>query len=107
MTKGWTKSAWRAKPRIQMPDYPDQGALSAVEAQLAKYPPLVFAGEARRLKRELALAGEGKAYVFAGHPEKSARMTFQRERGVWKAHSDLFGYPWSSEGVEAMECVEH
>ena len=50
MTKGWTKSDWRAKPRIQMPDYPDQAALSAVEAQLAKYPPLVFAGEARKLK---------------------------------------------------------
>jgi 3-deoxy-7-phosphoheptulonate synthase len=66
MTKGWTKSAWRAKPRIQMPDYPDQGALSAVEAQLAKYPPLVFAGEARRLKRELALAGEGKAFLLQG-----------------------------------------
>jgi 3-deoxy-7-phosphoheptulonate synthase len=66
MTKGWNKSAWRAKPRIQMPDYPDQGALSAVEAQLAKYPPLVFAGEARRLKRELALAGEGKAFLLQG-----------------------------------------
>ena len=50
MTKGWTKTDWRAKPRIQMPDYPDQAALNAVEAQLAKYPPLVFAGEARKLK---------------------------------------------------------
>ena len=46
----WTKSSWRSKPRVQMPDYPDQAALAAVEAQLAKYPPLVFAGEARRLK---------------------------------------------------------
>ena len=44
MTKGWTKTDWRAKPRIQMPDYPDQAALAGVEAQLAKYPPLVFAG---------------------------------------------------------------
>jgi hypothetical protein len=61
----------------------------------------------QKLQIQKVLASEGKAYVFAGHPEKSARMTFQRERGVWKAHSDLFGYPWSSEGVEAMECVEH
>jgi hypothetical protein len=61
----------------------------------------------RKLQIQKVLASEGKAYVFAGHPEKSVRMTFQRERGVWKAHSDLFGYPWSSEGVEAMECVEH
>jgi 3-deoxy-7-phosphoheptulonate synthase len=66
MTKGWTKSAWRTKPRVQMPDYPDQAALSAVEAQLGKYPPLVFAGEARRLKKELALAAEGKAFLLQG-----------------------------------------
>ena len=66
MTKGWTKSAWRAKPRVQMPDYPDQGSLSSVEGQLAKYPPLVFAGEARTLKKQLALAGEGKAFLLQG-----------------------------------------
>jgi len=66
MTKGWTKTAWRAKPRIQMPDYPDQTALNSVEAQLSKYPPLVFAGEARRLKKQLALAAEGKAFLLQG-----------------------------------------
>jgi len=66
MTKGWTKSAWRAKPRVQMPDYPDQGALRGVEAQLAKYPPLVFAGEARRLKKALAEAGAGRAFLLQG-----------------------------------------
>jgi 3-deoxy-7-phosphoheptulonate synthase len=66
MTKGWQKSDWRAKPRIQMPDYPDQGALRAAEAQLAKYPPLVFAGEARRLRKHLALASEGKAFLLQG-----------------------------------------
>ena len=66
MTKGWTKAAWRAKPRVQMPDYPDAVALSAVEAQLSKYPPLVFAGEARRLKKQLALAAEGKAFLLQG-----------------------------------------
>ncbi|HLO76962.1 MAG TPA: 3-deoxy-7-phosphoheptulonate synthase class II, partial [Magnetospirillum sp.] len=57
---------WRAKPRIQMPDYPDQAALNAVEAQLAKYPPLVFAGEARRLKASLAEVAEGKAFLLQG-----------------------------------------
>ncbi|MBE2277568.1 MAG: 3-deoxy-7-phosphoheptulonate synthase class II [Rhodobacteraceae bacterium] len=66
MTKGWTKSDWRAKPRIQMPDYPDRAALATVEAQLAKMPPLVFAGEARRLKKQLALAAEGKAFLLQG-----------------------------------------
>jgi 3-deoxy-7-phosphoheptulonate synthase len=48
MTKGWKKSDWRAKPRVQMPDYPDAAALASVESQLAKYPPLVFAGEIGR-----------------------------------------------------------
>ena len=66
MTKGWKKTDWRALPRIQMPDYPDAAALHAVEAQLAKYPPLVFAGEARRLKKALAQAGEGKAFLLQG-----------------------------------------
>ena len=54
----WQKTGWRAHPRVQMPDYPDQAALAAVEAQLAKYPPLVFAGEARKLKKR---AGQGGA----------------------------------------------
>ncbi|EEW26422.1 class II 3-deoxy-7-phosphoheptulonate synthase [Rhodobacter ferrooxidans] len=66
MTTGWTKSDWRAKPRVQMPDYTDAAALRGVEAQLAKYPPLVFAGEARRLKKQLALAAEGKAFLLQG-----------------------------------------
>jgi 3-deoxy-7-phosphoheptulonate synthase len=66
MTKAWSKSDWRAKPRVQMPDYPDAAALSAVEARLAKYPPLVFAGEARRLKKQLAAAAEGRAFLLQG-----------------------------------------
>lgn len=66
MTTSWNKSDWRAKPRIQMPDYPDQSALNAVEAQLGKYPPLVFAGEARRLKDELAKASRGEAFLLQG-----------------------------------------
>ncbi|GGD32627.1 class II 3-deoxy-7-phosphoheptulonate synthase [Sinisalibacter lacisalsi] len=62
----WTKSSWRSKPRVQMPDYPDQARLAEVEAQLAKYPPLVFAGEARRLKAELAKAARGEAFLLQG-----------------------------------------
>ncbi len=64
--QAWTKSDWRARPRIQMPDYPDQAALAAAEAQLAKYPPLVFAGEARRLKKALAAASRGEAFLLQG-----------------------------------------
>ncbi|KCV83651.1 phospho-2-dehydro-3-deoxyheptonate aldolase [Actibacterium atlanticum] len=62
----WQKSDWRTKPRIQMPDYTDMDALHAVEAQLSKYPPLVFAGEARRLKAKLADASRGEAFLLQG-----------------------------------------
>ena len=62
----WSKSSWRTKPRIQMPDYPDQAALKAVEAQLARYPLLVFGGEANRLKRHLGAAGRGEAFLLQG-----------------------------------------
>ncbi|MEM8740217.1 MAG: 3-deoxy-7-phosphoheptulonate synthase class II [Pseudomonadota bacterium] len=66
MTGGWSKSGWRAKPRVQMPDYPDAQALGLVEAELAKYPPLVFAGEARALRAGLAEVAEGRAFLLQG-----------------------------------------
>ncbi|MCA8879744.1 MAG: 3-deoxy-7-phosphoheptulonate synthase class II [Rhodobacteraceae bacterium] len=66
MTKPWTKSSWRAKPRVQMPDYPDVEALAAAEEQLGKYPPLVFAGEVRTLKTHLAKAANGEAFLLQG-----------------------------------------
>ncbi|ARC88813.1 class II 3-deoxy-7-phosphoheptulonate synthase [Rhodovulum sp. MB263] len=62
----WQKSDWRARPRVQMPDYTDPAALAAVEAQLAKYPPLVFAGEARNLTAKLGQAAQGKAFLLQG-----------------------------------------
>ena len=62
----WQKSNWRNKPRVQMPDYTDATALEKVEAQLSKFPPLVFAGEARRLKQHLGAAGRGEAFLLQG-----------------------------------------
>jgi len=62
----WTRSDWRNKARIQMPTYPDAAALNAVEAKLNTYPPLVFAGEARRLKRQLGEVAEGRAFLLQG-----------------------------------------
>ncbi len=49
-----------------MPAYPDPDKLASMEARIGKYPPLVFAGEARRLKAHLALAAEGRAFVLQG-----------------------------------------
>lgn len=62
----WSKSSWREKPRIQMPQYQSQGDLEAVEAQLAKFPPLVFAGEARKLVSELGKVSERKGFLLQG-----------------------------------------
>jgi 3-deoxy-7-phosphoheptulonate synthase len=66
MTTAWTKSEWRSKPRVQMPDYPDTAALAAIEAQLGRMPPLVFAGEARKLKQALGQVAAGKAFLLQG-----------------------------------------
>ena len=62
----WSPDSWRAKPIVQMPDYPDAKALGEVEAQLATFPPLVFAGEARNLKKALALVADGDMFLLQG-----------------------------------------
>ncbi|GLK85977.1 class II 3-deoxy-7-phosphoheptulonate synthase [Ancylobacter defluvii] len=66
MSERWTPESWRAKPIQQVPDYPNAEALASVERQLASFPPLVFAGEARRLKRELAKVAKGEAFLLQG-----------------------------------------
>jgi 3-deoxy-7-phosphoheptulonate synthase len=66
MASSWTPESWRQKPIEQNPSYPDEAALRAVEAELASFPPLVFAGEARELKRDLAEAAAGRAFLLQG-----------------------------------------
>ena len=66
MTSNWTASSWRRKPIRQVPAYPDPARLEAFENKIRSYPPLVFAGEARRLKAQLGLVQEGKAIVLQG-----------------------------------------
>src|ERR1700758_234217 len=66
MSERWTPDSWRARPIVQMPDYPDGKALAEAEAQLASFPPLVFAGEARNLKRALAQVAAGQAFLLQG-----------------------------------------
>lgn len=63
-TATWNPASWRAKPVKQMPTYPNAAALRSVEEKLAKLPPLVFAGEARRLKKKLAAVARGEAFLF-------------------------------------------
>src|ERR1700679_187164 len=62
----WSPENWRSKTAKQQPIYRDAVALKAAETRLAKLPPLVFAGEARRLKKKLARVAKGEAYLFQG-----------------------------------------
>src|SRR5271166_2931015 len=62
----WSPDSWRARPIRQAPVYPDAAQLAKAEERLKLYPPLVFAGEARRLRATLAQAAEGHAFVLQG-----------------------------------------
>ena len=86
MANKWSKDSWRNKPIVQVPEYDDQKALEKVEKRLSSYPPLVFAGEARRLKEHLAKVCRGEAFLlqggdcaesFAEHNPDNIRDTFR------------------------------
>src|SRR5262249_24973702 len=66
MSERWSPDSWRTKPVLQVPAYPDMAALGEVEAQLASFPPLVFAGEARNLTKALARVAAGEAFLLQG-----------------------------------------
>ncbi len=62
----WRPDSWKSKPVVQMPTYPTGSGLAAVEQELSSYPPLVFAGEARNLKSQLAEVVEGRGFLLQG-----------------------------------------
>src|ERR671921_2713531 len=66
MPESWTPESWRGLPIRQVPGYADAAALARVEETLRRFPPLVFAGEARRLKDRLADIAAGKAFLLQG-----------------------------------------
>nr|WP_024308327.1 3-deoxy-7-phosphoheptulonate synthase class II [Pseudomonas sp. P818] len=66
MSHAWSPDSWRAKPIQQQPEYPDAAHLARVEQTLAGYPPLVFAGEARELRRQFAEVTQGRAFLLQG-----------------------------------------
>jgi 3-deoxy-7-phosphoheptulonate synthase len=57
---------WRELPAAQQPDWPDRRVLEEATAELASYPPLVFAGECDDLKGQLAAAARGEAFLLQG-----------------------------------------
>lgn len=86
MVKNWSPESWRQFPVKQVPNYPDTDHLRSVEERLAKFPPLVFAGEARSLKKQLGEVAHGRAFLlqggdcaesFAEHSADNIRDTFR------------------------------
>lgn len=80
MSKKWAPASWRTKPVQQLPAYQDQDELTRVEGELAGYPPLVFAGEARRLEAELAEVAEGRAFILQGGDCAEAFADFNADK---------------------------
>ena len=66
MATNWTADSWCNFEARQQPEYPDAGALAAAEAELGRFPPLVFAGEARALTADLAEVAAGRAFLLQG-----------------------------------------
>ena len=64
MAATWTPSSWHSFPAVQQPRWPDDGSLDQALKQIASYPPLVFAGEARSLQNDLAQVCSGNAFLL-------------------------------------------
>ncbi|GAA0729426.1 class II 3-deoxy-7-phosphoheptulonate synthase [Sphingomonas japonica] len=86
MAAKWAPDSWTQAEARQLPHYEDAAALTAATDQLATFPPLVFAGEARNLTADLARVSEGKAFLlqggdcaesFAEHSANNIRDTFR------------------------------
>lgn len=86
MAANWAPDSWIRHEARQLPTYPDAAALTAATDQLATFPPLVFAGEARNLTASLAEVAAGKAFLlqggdcaesFAEHSANNIRDTFR------------------------------
>jgi 3-deoxy-7-phosphoheptulonate synthase len=62
----WTPDSWRNLPALQQPAYPDQLALAGVQRELSRLPPLVTSSEILALKKQIALAQDGKSFLLQG-----------------------------------------
>lgn len=82
----WSSHSWREKPILQQPIYPDAEAVSLVEQELSSLPPLVFAAEARELRRTLAEVAEGRAFLLQGGDcaESFGEFSAQNIRDLFK-----------------------
>lgn len=86
MTPEWSPSSWRDRPAKQLPEYSNPDALKEVEQELKGLPPLVFAGEARELRRNLAKVANGEAFLLQGGDcaESFAEFSAQKIRNSFR-----------------------
>lgn len=91
MAQKWTPDSWRNKPIRQVPTYTDAEKVKQVEDTLSAYPPLVFAGEARRLKAELADVAMGKGFLLKA---AIARNLLQNSTPIKFAIPSVFCCKW-------------
>ena len=85
--KKWTLNSWKNYPAKHLPNYADQKELDLVLSKIKSYPPLVFAGETRSLKKALAQVVEGKAFLLQGGDCAESFAEFQPDniRDTFKA----------------------
>lgn len=85
-TQVWTPQSWRNFTAHQQPKYASAEAVARVAKQLSGHPPLVFAAEARELRRQLAHVAEGKAFLLQGGDcaESFADFNANRIRDTFK-----------------------
>ena len=82
MSQPWSPDSWRALPIQQQPHYPDAAHLLRVEQSLASYPPLVFAGEARELRRQFAEVTQGRAFLLQAVIAPKALPSSRRQKSA-------------------------
>jgi 3-deoxy-7-phosphoheptulonate synthase len=66
VASNWTPEGWNAHEARHLPVYDDAQEVADVAATLTRYPPLVFAGEARALKADLAEVAAGRGFLLQG-----------------------------------------
>ena len=66
MASNWNPDSWKMAEARHLPAYGDAAELAGVEATLTRFPPLVFAGEARALKADLAEVAQGRGFLLQG-----------------------------------------
>ena len=66
MSDKWSPNSWRNKNALHMPNYQNEDHLNKTLNEISKYPPLVFAGEARLLKKKLGEVSNGNAFLLQG-----------------------------------------